>query len=58
MDCAGQTQRYCRTIHEQIVYVSIAFWMLHLKNDPHYGDDLGNYASAQSDATLLSAAAE
>ena len=58
MDCSGQTRRYCRTIHEQIIYVSTAFWMLHLKNDPQYGDNLRNYASAQPDATLLSEAAE
>ena len=52
--CSQQTASHCRTLHDQISSVSIAFWKLHLKNDTQSGDRMRDYASTQSDATLLS----
>ena len=52
--CSQLTYPDCPTLREQIEFVSVAFWMLHLKNDATYDSKLRDYASAQLDATLLS----
>ncbi len=52
--CSQQTYGDCDTLHEQIEFVSTAFWMLHLKNDASYAEKLRSYA--QPGTTLLSEA--
>ena len=54
--CSEQTSSDCRRLHEQISYVSIAFWKLKLKNDLASDKLLRDYAAAQTDATLLNEA--
>ena len=52
--CSQLSSSDCPALHEQIEVVSVAFWMLHLKNDATYGSKLRDYASSQLDTTLLS----
>jgi predicted dienelactone hydrolase len=52
--CSQATYANCATLHPQIETVSVAFWMMHLKNDPTYGGKLRDFATAQTDATLVS----
>jgi predicted dienelactone hydrolase len=52
--CSQSTSSDCSALHEQIEFVTVDFWMLHLKNDATYDAKLRDYASSQQDATLLS----
>jgi predicted dienelactone hydrolase len=52
--CSQATRADCSTLHAQIESVSVAFWMIHLKNDATYGSKLRDSASAMTDAALLS----
>jgi predicted dienelactone hydrolase len=52
--CSPATSAACATLHAQIESTSVAFWMIHLKNDATYGSKLRDSASTLPDATLLS----
>jgi predicted dienelactone hydrolase len=52
--CSQMTQSDCLALRAQVEFVSVAFWMIHLRNDAAYGNQLREYASSQLDTTLLS----
>jgi predicted dienelactone hydrolase len=52
--CSQPTQSDCPALRAQIEFVTVAFWMIHLKNDAAYSNELHDYAISQLDASLLS----